>query len=164
MDISLFGIGLLTMASAVGGGIVFYWRASDRRLTDIPNRQEWFKTNYEGDQVHGDHIRATVASVRCYPPRSTSNRLKRYLLSDKGRTEVTIMFQTIEIEDYIWDELKDLVESGDTTVTDYGYNPQSRSSFVRVECQTFDSEKIEQSMSDIVLLIDTFVGEVVLNH
>ena len=44
--------GILTLGavgSVLAGGVYFYWRLADRRLTDIDERQKWFKENYKGD-------------------------------------------------------------------------------------------------------------------
>ncbi|RAW46432.1 hypothetical protein DQW50_04160 [Halorubrum sp. 48-1-W] len=144
------------VGSVLAGGIYFYWQLADRRLTDIDDRQRWFKENYEGDHIHGNMLNATIGSIRCYPPQSLGGIVKRYLLRDIGRTEVTLLFERTKIEDEVWDSLKDFVEEDGVKVQSYDYTQANRSSFVTIEIPSFDSEEVELAASRAVMMIDTF--------
>jgi hypothetical protein len=145
--------------SAFAGGIYFYWRLSDRRVTDIDERQQWFKENYEGDQIHGELLTAKIGSVRCRSPNTFIGKLKRYLLQDVGRTEVNLLFEGTEIGETVWKVVEEKIEDRGVRVVSQEFKKSTRSSFIKIEIPSIDSETVEEEMKYPLIYVDTCFEE-----
>lgn len=140
----------------VPSAVYFYWKFLDRRLTDIEARTDWFRRNYEGNSTHGEYIKSTISYIGCYPPKSRFGRFLRYLTIDKGRTEVTIVFDKA-IDDSVWDGLRDLIEG--RTVRILSYDNRQGKRFLKLRIDGFDEQKVEETSGLALQMIDQVIQE-----
>lgn len=150
-------LGILTfVGGSIAGLIHFYWKLKDRRVKPISDHQDWFINNWEGRTIHGENIKGTISDVRCYPPNSRLNKLKRYLLFDEVRIEVTLILQP-GVPDRFWDETSDLVEEDDVEVQHYDTIPKQGQSYIRLEINTRSPEYFEEVVNLPIVVIDEYL-------
>ncbi len=153
---------ILTIIGAIGfvcstfaGGVYFYWKLKDRRVKPIEEHQSQFKENWEGNQIMGKIFTGTITKVTCYPPKSRVGKLKRYLLFDTGRIDVTLSLQP-PVPNHFWDECAELVEQEDVSVEHYDVIEKNKQSYIRLEISRLDSEYFEEVLNVPIGVIDKF--------
>lgn len=150
---------IFALGSGIAGGLYFYWRWGDRKLTDIDERQQWFKENYEGDQIHGELLTAKIGSIRCRPPNTFIGKLRRYLLQDVGRTEVTLLFERTEIGELVRKAVEEMIEDRGVRVVSQEFKRSTASSFIKIEIPSVDSEVVEEEMQYPLIYVDAAFEE-----
>lgn len=147
-----------TIGSVLAGGVYFYWRFSDRRLTDLQAQQQNFNDTYEGGDISGDFAKGTVGSIRCYPPDTLFGKIKRFLLFDVGRTKVTLVIQP-PVPDHFWDKLGDIIEDEDAEVIGYRQSDTKPISHFEFEIKSIQTEEVDRLIAYPIEIVDIYLGD-----
>jgi len=140
---------LLIIGSMVAGIVYFYWRLIDRQLTGIPEREDWFQSNYVGEPVRDYFSNANIESISCHKPESKLKWYLRYLGFDYGYTRITILFENTPIRDEYWDGVIEEIEKYDAEVVKYGADYQNGGSYLIIRVEGFDSKMVDKVLSEM---------------
>jgi hypothetical protein len=154
--VAIFGAVSSSVFIILKYGLEFYWKVLDRRLTNIQNRSNWFRENYEGSTIDAEFVRGTISYVRCYHSKNRLQRSFRYLAIDTGRTEITIVFST-SIDNRLWDYMEDTIEERGAKVLNYNQNCPHSS--IKLKINSFELEEVEEICNYVVQAADEAVKE-----